>query len=83
MRILADGLDSAVIAVSVGPDHGRVVYDADKCVALLVERDGMSPAEAREFLEYNTFSASVGDGSPIFVERVTPEKGRPLVEVLF
>jgi hypothetical protein len=65
--VLAEGLDEAIIGVSHGPDGHRVVYDVEKCVGVLVDRDSMNRAEAREFLEYNTFHSWVGHNSPMFI----------------
>ena len=33
-----------------------------------VEHDGMTPEEAREYFEYNTLGAWVGDGTPMFID---------------
>jgi len=65
--VVAEGLDKALVGVTHGPDGGRAVYDVEKCVQVLVERDGMDMAEAREFLDFNTFCAYFGPGSPLFV----------------
>lgn len=46
--------DSAIIGISEG---GRVIYDYDKMVEWLVEKDGMTPEEAMEFIDYNTIRA--------------------------
>ena len=53
----ADGFDKAVIGI--GQRCGAkdiIVYDALKCINILVERDGMIFEEARDFFEFNTFS---------------------------
>ncbi len=65
--LIADGLDKALVGVTHGPDGGRAVYDAEKCVEVLMERDGMELVEAREFLEFNTFHTYKGPESPVFV----------------
>ena len=44
-----------------------VVYDYDKCVVILMERDGWSDEEAEEWMEVNVVSAWMGDGTPGFV----------------
>lgn len=65
----ADGFDEAII----GTDWrtGRIVYSAKKCIKILMKRDRMAFDEAIEFLEFNTFSAYVGEGTPIFVDDIT------------
>jgi hypothetical protein len=69
--LFADGFDDAIIGISrrFGADP-LVAYDYEKCIKVLVERDGMEPDEAREFFEFNTIGAWVGDGTPIFIETV-------------
>jgi hypothetical protein len=64
----ADGFDKAVIGI--GQRCGAkdiIVYDALKCINILVERDGMIFEEAREFFEFNTLGAWVGEETPMFV----------------
>ena len=43
--------DNAIVGVT---EDSRVVYDFNKMVALMVERDNVSESEAIEFIEYNT-----------------------------
>ena len=63
--LFADGFDSAI----VGYDASSycVVYDYDKCLKVLIERDDMSYPEAHEFMEFNVVGAFVGDFTPLFV----------------
>jgi hypothetical protein len=66
--ILADGLEAALVGYTVNHHHPAVaVYDIDKCVDVLVERDGMTADEADEFLSFNTLGAYVGENGPLFV----------------
>ena len=42
--LLADGLEADLVGYTVNHHHPHVaVYDIDKCVDVLVERDGMTP----------------------------------------
>ena len=63
--LFADGFDEAII----GHDATSFccVYDYDKCLKVLVKRNGMSFTEAHEFMEFNVVSAYVGDFTPIFI----------------
>ena len=63
--LIADGFDDAIIGVD--SRELRVIYDIDKMIKILVERDTMSEDDAYEFLEYNTLNAYVGDKTPIFM----------------
>lgn len=64
--------DDAIIGVT---DEGRVVYDYDAMVKILVERDGMDETEAIEFIEYNTIRALpyAGDNPPIIMTQLQLE----------
>jgi hypothetical protein len=67
---LADGLDDAFVGLSVGCIQPFVaVYDFDKLIAILIERDGMSDEEAREFFEFNVIGAYVGPRTPIYLHK--------------
>jgi len=62
--LFAEGLDEAIIGIC--PSSFRVVYSRSKVIDILA--NDMSLEEAVEFAEYNTFSAYVGDKTPIWVE---------------
>ena len=64
--LLADGFDDAIIGLDTSGDVYRVIYDRNKMVDVLMERDEMSLEEAVEYLDYNVFSAYVGEGTPIY-----------------
>lgn len=66
--LLADGLEDALVGYTVNHHHPVVaVYDIDKCINVLVERDGMTHEGADEFLSFNTLDAYVGENGPLFV----------------
>jgi hypothetical protein len=68
--LLADGYEDAIIGVAERCSQPiLVVYDAEKCIQILVDRDGMEPDEAREFFEFNTLGAWGGEGTPVFLWR--------------
>jgi hypothetical protein len=69
--LLADGLEAALIGVTANHHHPQVaVYSFEKCVQILIDRDGMSEEEAEEFLHFNTLGAYVGQHGPLFVAEV-------------
>ena len=52
--LLADGFDECLIGL--GRRCGKpdiAVYDEEKCIDLLMKRDGMTHDEATEFFEFN------------------------------
>ena len=66
--LFADGFDDAIMGYDAAAY--RVVYDYDKCMGVLQERDGMTPHESHEFMEFNVVGAYVGDLTPIFVNSI-------------
>jgi hypothetical protein len=68
--LLADGFDDALIGYAWGTPSGGcgvAVYDRDKCIAILMSRDGMTYEDAEEFFDFNVEGAYVGPMTPIFV----------------
>ena len=66
--LLADGLERALVGVTVNHHHAHcAVYDIQKCIEVLVSRDGMTHEDADEFLSFNTLGAYVGPNGPLFV----------------
>jgi len=75
----ADGFDKAIMGMGQQFDRPeRLIYDYQKCVEILMERDGMTEEEGIEFMIYNVIGAYVGKGTPIFmhpyVEELIAEK---------
>jgi len=62
--IIADGFDDAIIGLSW---DSKVVYDANKCIEILMDEDEITYDDAVDFLEFNTFSAYIGENTPIFI----------------
>lgn len=63
--LFADGFDDAIIGYDACAY--RVVYDYDKCMDILKNNDGMSLADANEYMQFNVVGAFVGDFTPLFV----------------
>jgi hypothetical protein len=69
--LLADGFEDAFVGVVAGKLREPVAcYDREKCIAVLMTRDGMAEEEAEEFFAYNTEDAWVGEKTPVFLSRV-------------
>jgi hypothetical protein len=62
----ADGFDDAVVGIEF--NTMRLVYDKNKMIHILIENDGMDYEDALEYLEFNTWSAYVGEKTPIYIE---------------
>jgi hypothetical protein len=67
-----DGLEAAYIGFTMNHHHAHVaVYSYEKCVGILVDRDGMTPDDAEEYLSFNTLGSFVGENGPLFVSQPT------------
>jgi hypothetical protein len=67
--LLADGLEDAIIGIGSRCSKPPLVcYNVAKIIEILMDRDGMTYEEAREFYEFNIVGAWMGEGTPIFVE---------------
>lgn len=65
--LLAEGFDEALLGFGRRFNTVVAIYSYDRCVDLLVKRDGMSEDEAHEYMEYNVLGAFVGDQTPIYM----------------
>ena len=66
--LTADGFDDALIGIGERINLDSVaVYDVDKCIDILVSRDGMTYEEAVEFFDFNVKGSWVGEKTPIWV----------------
>ena len=66
--LFADGFDDAIMgtALPASCSWSKVVYSADKCIDILMERDGMDHEEALDYFGFNVECAYVGEATPIF-----------------
>ena len=62
--LFADGFDESIIGIDT---KGRVTYSYNQIIETLIERDGMSEEEAREFFDFNIDGAYVGEYTPIYI----------------
>ena len=67
--LLADGFDDAFIGMCESFGHEPVVaYDRDKCISVLMNRDGMELEEAEEFFIFNVSGSYVGENTPVYIQ---------------
>jgi len=66
-----NGFDEAILGPALiwrnNSTVGILVYDAEIMRKILMNRDGMSAEEAREFIEYNIEGAYIGEDTPVLV----------------
>ena len=65
--LMADGFEEALVGFGTRFNSHVTVYDLNKCISVLVERDGMSYEEAQEHMDYNVLGAYVGEETPVFI----------------
>ena len=70
--LLADGFEGVFIGVSTRCGQPTLaVYDANKCLQILIHRDDMNHEEALEYFNFNVIGAWVGDETPLFLESMS------------
>jgi hypothetical protein len=68
--VLFDGYEDAIIGVAERCGQPTlVVYDIDKCIQILIDRDGMTYEEAEEFFGFNSLGCWAGEMTPLFLHR--------------
>lgn len=69
-----DGFDDAIIGITDGASNGGLlVYDREKIIKILMDRDGMDEETAVEHYEFNIAGSFLGSGTPIIVGLDSPE----------
>jgi hypothetical protein len=65
--LFADGFEGALIGIGQQFNADVAVYDWDKCVEILMTRDGMTHEEALEHMDFNVTGSWVGKHTPVFL----------------
>lgn len=65
--LYADGFEDALIGIGIQFDKRFAVYDYEKCVEILIDKEKMNREEAEEWMEFNVVGAYVGEHTPIFL----------------
>lgn len=65
-----DGLDEALLGIGFRFGVEQVaLYDSEKCIEVMMKRDGMTREEADDFFGFNIAGAWLGAGTPLFCWR--------------
>ncbi len=79
--LAADGFEGAVIGYVENHHHPAVLlYDSEECIRILVERDGMSEEDAREYFEINTLGAYMGENGPLFMNPLRTDAAKAIIQ---
>jgi len=68
--VILDGFDDAVVGTVYdqwGTGAGRLVYNRDNILRILMDRDGMTVDDALEFFDFNICGLYAGKGTPLFL----------------
>ena len=71
--LIMDGFDDCVVGIleRFGIDQPIVVYDREKVIAKLIDRDGMTHEEALDFYYFNQLGAWAGEKTPAFLIKMS------------
>ena len=70
--LLADGFEDAFMGTAICNGAECAVYDRDKCIKILMERDRMTEDEALEYFDYNVLGSLSDDAAmPAFFTAMT------------
>lgn len=69
LTLFADGFDDCIIGYVYDKTSNvhRIAYDQQRMIETLMIRDNMSVDDAMEYLEFNTWDAYSGKGTPLYV----------------
>jgi hypothetical protein len=65
-----DGFEDALVGVARRMGMVVAAYDYEKCIGILMERDGLTYSDAVEMFEFNTVSAWMGEHTPVIIEKL-------------
>ena len=69
--LFADGFGDALVGFAVRSGCHVALYDQEKCIQILMDRDGLLYDDAVEFFEFNVIGSWVGEKTPIFASLIT------------
>lgn len=72
--LFADGFDDAIIGLNYHEGVHRVVYNSQLMIETLMIESDMSMEDAMEYLQFNTFNAFMGEGTPLYVDVMDKEE---------
>jgi len=66
--MLADGFEEAFVGIARQFGKPIAIYHRDKCIKVLMTRDGMDEDEAEEFFSFNVEGAWCGEQTPAYLD---------------
>lgn len=65
--LFIEGFEDAVIGLGYQFNTSLVVYDYDKCIKILMERESLSTEDAKSWMSHNLVGSWLGRHTPVFV----------------
>ena len=66
--MMADGFDEAILGMCIQFGTEPIVaYNYEKCISILMDRDGINRTDAIDFMEFNVIGSYVGLHTPVFI----------------
>ena len=76
--LLAEGFEDAFIGLAERCGQPTIAaYDIERCIEILIQRDGMTQDEAVEFFSFNVIGAYAGELTPTFLHVRAPRPPTP------
>jgi len=70
----AEGFNDAIIGYGTHYFADVVIYDYEKCIKVLMNRDEMTYDEANEFMKHNVCGVWNGESTPVFLKNATNDE---------
>ena len=72
--LFASGFEEAILGYCAHNGNNLVVYSADSCVEIMMDREGFTYDQAVEWVEYNVIGSYAGNETPIFIWKESPDR---------
>ncbi|MGZ8317492.1 MAG: hypothetical protein ACXWVD_00175 [Telluria sp.] len=67
--------DRAIVGLACRMNMTVLAYDRELVIDALVQVDGMDEDDAEEYYEFNIAGSWLGEGTPVFIDRLLPDCG--------
>lgn len=75
-----DNFDNAIVGIDFNNEPPILVYSKQAMIQVILDSGEMTLEEAIEYLEYNYFTAYIGDGGPMYIETGDPSEVLEMLE---
>lgn len=72
--MLADGYDEAIIGIDTSKPLYRVVYNVEKMIDIMSDKENISREKAKERLVRDILTVDLGAGTPVYMQEANYEQ---------